>query len=130
MPVPPRRAILLMLVLAGVMVAGAGFTSEASAQVFQGTLKFNRSPFVFNVTLTLQPGGPAIYRADFLGQTVDAGIVVASVAGSSVFGFIQTFQSGIRQCFFQGTYDGTTANLQLDPVSCGDGGTVILTRAG
>jgi hypothetical protein len=130
MQVPSRRAKVLLFVLVAIFVAFAGFAGDADAQVYRGTLKFDSSPFVFDVTLTLQPGGPALYRLDFLGRTIDTGILVASVNGSSVSGFIQTSQPGIAQCFFAGTYDGTTVSLRLDVRSCGDGGTVLLTRVG
>ena len=45
-------------------------------------MKFNAYPYVFNVTLTLQPSGPALYVATFSGQIVDTGFLVASVSGT------------------------------------------------
>ena len=129
MPAPPKRAILLVFVLAVVSIAVAGFTSDADAQVLKGSLKFNASPIVFNLTVTLQPGGPALYKVSYLGRTIDTGILVASVNGFSVSGFVQSSNVRVRPCFFQGTYDGTTASLQLDEASCGDGGGIVLVSA-
>jgi hypothetical protein len=105
----------------------AGGAGEAAAQVYQGTLQFNSLP-PLDLTVTLHPGGPATYTANFLGRNIDFGILVASVNGSSVVGFVQSTKFGVRQCNFQGTYDGTTAILTLEATSCGDGGTVVLTR--
>jgi hypothetical protein len=127
MPRSFKRPMLWMFALAIVIFGIAGGAGEAAAQVYTGTLQFNSLP-ALNLTVTLHPGGPATYTATFNGRTIDFGFIVASVAGNSVAGFQQSTRFAVRQCNFQGTYDGTTAVLFLDPVSCGDGGTVTLTR--
>jgi hypothetical protein len=123
----PRRAILLTVVLAVVILAVAGWSDEATAQVFQGTVFVQGLPPV-DITITLQPGGPALYVMRFGGRQIDAGLLSATVNGSSVQGFIQSFQPGIRPCFFSGTVSGPTASATLDPVSCGRPGSVLVTR--
>jgi hypothetical protein len=127
MPVLPKRAILWAFVTAVIVVAVAGFSGEATAQVFQGPLDFDSLPPV-TMTVTLHPTGPATYTMSFQGQVFDAGILVASVQGSSVAGFFQTYDPGYRQCNFRGTLAGDTATLILDAPSCGEGGTLVLTR--
>lgn len=126
MSILPKRAILWVFLLAVVIVAVAGITGEAAAQVFRGPLDFDTLP-ALTMTVTLIPGGPALYQID-LGGFTDSGFVVASVFGSSVIGFFQSTVLAVRQCNFQGFYDGTTAFLTLDPGSCGGGGTLTLTR--
>lgn len=128
MTVLPRRATLYLFILATVVLVVSGISGEASAQVYQGTLVSSSLPFPVSVTVTLQPGGPALYTVSAFGIVIDAGLVVANVAGSSVTGFIQTFTPGIRQCFFTGVVNGPSATLTLDSPSCGGSGTVSLTR--
>lgn len=128
MPVLPRHLIPWVFILTVVIVGVVGFSGEAVAQVYQGPLSFEGLPTV-TITLTLHPGGPATYRMDFAGRIVDTGIFVAFVSGSSVRGFVQSNQPCCNApCFFQGNYDGTTATLVLDPVTCGAAGTLTLTR--
>jgi hypothetical protein len=120
--------MLWMFALAVVVVAVAGVTGEAAAQTFQGTIDFDSLP-PLPMTVTLVPGGPAQYTIR-IGRVTDRGFVVASVNGSSVIGFFQTtFFPNVSPCGFQGTFDGTTATLALDPFSCGGGGVITLTRA-
>jgi hypothetical protein len=126
MPVLPKRAILGVLVVGVMLLVVGGFSSEASAQVFRGTITFEGGPPI-DVTLTLVPGGPAVYVASFLGIVVDTGRLTANVAGNTVVGVI--ISDFYFPCQFQGTYDGTTAIFNLDPVTCGSRGTVILTRS-
>lgn len=126
----PRRAILWAFLFAVVVVAVAGFAQEATAQVYRGTLVSPVLPGIVDVTVIVQPGGPASMLFAFSGRVFATGILVANVAGSSVFGFWQlTAPIPSRQCFFQGTYDGTTAILTLEPISCGAPGTITLSRA-
>ena len=126
-----RRALPWLFGSVIVALAVAGLSSEASAQVFQGTFTSPDFPGVaVDMTVTLQPGGPAIVVRSFRGRRIDIGIMVAGVNGSSVSGFVQaTSPRPTRQCFFSGTYNGTTAILELEPVSCGGPGTITLTRA-
>lgn len=126
MPVLPKSAILWMFVLAVIVTAVAGFTGEATAQVYQGPLDFDTLP-PFTMTVTLHPSGPASYTLP-VGSFTDRGLLVATVSGSAVFGFFQSTVLAVSQCFFQGSYDGTTAILALDPTSCGGGGTLTLAR--
>jgi hypothetical protein len=127
MPVLPKRAILWVFVTLVMVIGLAGFSGEATAQVFEGPLTFNGRPS-FTMTVTLHAAGPATYVLSFQGAVFDAGIVVASVQGSTVTGFIQTFDSNFRPCNFRGTLVGGTANLILDEPSCGLGGTLVLRR--
>ena len=127
MPVSSKRAILWVFVLAVVSVAVAGFTGEAAAQVFQGPLDFTSLPPV-TMTVTLQPSGPALYRMSLGGRVFDTGILTATVSGSVVAGFFQSSDPTVAPCFFQGNYNGTTASLALEPGTCGDTGTLTLTR--
>lgn len=129
MPILPKRAFPWVFVFAIVALTVAGIANEAAAQVFQGPLDFADLP-ALTMTVTLNPGGAASYRVTTLtGSFIDAGFLVASVSGSSVIGFFQTTTfPNVRPCEFQGTYDGSVANLILDPVSCGAGGTLTLTR--
>lgn len=130
MPVTPRRIVQCALGLALVGIAVLGVSSNAEAQVYKGTLQFNSSPFVFNITVTIQPAAAALYQVTFLNRHIDSGFLAASVNGSSVVGYIQSSDVTIAQCKFAGNYDGTTAILQLDPGSCGGGGgLIVLTRA-
>jgi hypothetical protein len=108
-----------------VLLVVGGFSGEASAQVFRGTMTFQGLPSL-DIVLTIVPGGPATYVASFSGFVVDTGFVTASVAGSAVVGVI--ISNNFLPCNFQGTYDGTTAILNLDRVSCGGPGVVVLTR--
>ena len=127
MPVLQNRAILwaFALLVVGLMVVD--FSSEASADVYQGPLDFDTLP-AFTMTLTLQPSGPALYTMR-VGNFTDRGFfLAATVSGSRVVGYFQTTALTARACNFQGTYDGTTAILILDPFSCGGGGTLTLTR--
>lgn len=128
MPLALKRPMLWVFALAIIIFAVAGGVSEADAQVYRGTLQFNNLP-PLALTVTLHPGGPATYTATFNGRTIDFGFLVASVNGSSVIGYVQSTRFAVRPCNFQGSYDGTVALLLLDPVSCGDGGTVTLSRA-
>lgn len=127
MPVLPKRAIPWIFMFAIVILAVAGFSGEAAAQVYQGPLDFDTLPPI-TMTVTLQPSGPALYTLQFGARVFDSGFLVASVAGSAVFGFFQSTANPIRACFFQGSYDGTTARLILEPGSCGGTGTLTLTR--
>jgi hypothetical protein len=139
MPVSPRRAIPWVFALVFVALATVGLAPDADAQVFQGPLDFFNLP-PMTMTVTIQPSGPATYTiqlGDFVpgsgpssgGNRQDRGFVVASVVGGNVTGYFQTIQfPNIRPCIFQGVFDGTTARLSLDPVSCGGGGTLTLTR--
>ena len=127
MPVLPKRVVLGGLMLAVVLTTGAVLSDDAAAQVFQGPLAFDGLS-VATMTVTLQPFGPAHYRVDFGGVTIDTGILVASVSGSFVSGFIQTNVPNVRPCFFSGNLNGATANLALNASSCGGGGTLTLTR--
>lgn len=128
--VRPTRVFPWLFAIVIVILAVAGITSEVSAQVFRGTLTSPEfSGLVVDVTVTLQPGGPAIIARSFRGRPIDIGILVASVSGSFVSGFVQaTNPRPSNQCFFTGTYDGTTVILNLDPISCGGPGTITLTR--
>jgi hypothetical protein len=127
MPTRPRHAILGAIVLFLAIVVVAGWSDEAGAQVFQGTIDFDNLPPLV-MTVTLQPGGAATYTMTLGGRTIDFGVVVASVNGSSVSGFAQSTRFLVGPCRFQGTFDGTVANMTLDAPSCGAGGTLILTR--
>jgi hypothetical protein len=127
MLVLPKRAILWVFVLAVVTIAVAALTGEAAAQVYQGPLDFSSLPPV-TMTVTLQPFGPALYRMSLGSATFDTGILTATVSGSFVAGYFQSSDPTVAPCFFQGNYDGTTATLALEPATCGDTGTLTLTR--
>jgi hypothetical protein len=130
MPIFPTRATTWLVVLFVAILALAGLTGEASAQVFRGTLDFVSLP-PLTMTVTLAPSGPASYQVALIsGRVIDRGFLVGSVNGSSVTGFFQTTTfPNIRPCEFRGTINGNVVNLTLDEPSCGGGGgTLDLTR--
>jgi hypothetical protein len=125
MAVLSTRALVVVFTLASAILALGGLSHEAEAQVYRGTITFQGLPSA-DLTVTVAPSGSASYRIDSFGSPVDAGALTANVTGSTVVGTI--ISNSFDPCQFQGTYDGTTAILTLDPSTCGLPGTATLTR--
>jgi hypothetical protein len=118
-----------MCALGVLIIAIVGLSPEASAQVYRGTITSPQFPgFALDIGVIVRPGGHASYSVNVGAEQIDWGILVASVSGGSVSGYLQSVDPTVGPCFFGGTYDGTTAVLTLDPSSCDGPGTIILTK--